>query len=165
MLVCGGQPHSGPAPHPTPCPTKRKTGTEKGWTLKSRIRISINIFLLYLLELERGQRSPGYPTLPQPYLGEPQPKSHHSGGVTHGRARGPRRCCPGSRCRRRISSAPGCSGCSCRRTPRAGTAAGGCRTDWLPRGKHRQDFNQVTKSRFPRGKNPHEGHRAAYPGR
>lgn len=58
--------------------------------------------------------------------------------VTHGRAQGPRRCCPGSRCPRRISSAPGCSGCSCRRTPRAGTAEGGCRTGWLAREKQRE---------------------------
>lgn len=120
-----------------------------------------------LLELERGQRAPGCLTLPQPlppHLGEPQPQPHRAGGVTHGRARGLRRCCPGSRCPRRTSSAPGCSGCSCRRTRRAGTAAGGCTTGWLPRGKHRQDFKQVTKCSFPWGKGV-PTRVPAYPGR
>lgn len=50
---------------------------------------------------------------------------------THGRGRGPRRCRPGSRCRRRTSSAPGCSGCWSRRTRQAGTGAGARRTDSL----------------------------------
>lgn len=62
----------------------------------------------------------------------PAPRSPR-GGVTHGTARAPRRCYPGSRCPRRISSAPGCSGCSCRRTLRAGTEEGGCRRGWLQR--------------------------------
>ena len=43
---------------------------------------------------------------------------------THGRGRGPRRCCPGSHCPRRTSSAPGCSGCWSRQTRQAGTGVG-----------------------------------------
>lgn len=53
---------------------------------------------------------------------------------THGRGPAPRRCCPGSHCLHRTSSAPGRSDCWHRQTRPAGTGVGARRMGslWAP---------------------------------
>lgn len=146
----GGKTHSGPAFHSKPSLLYVQRGEKR--RQKSAGASNSGSGSTFSSYTRAGRGGSRLPQPPPPHLGEPQPKSHGTAGVTHGRARVPHRCYPGSRCRHHISSVPGCSDCSCRRTPQAGTEVGGCRTGWLPRGKHRQDFNQATESSFPRGK-------------
>ncbi len=69
--------------------------------------------------------------------------------VTYGRAQEPRRCCPGSRCLHRTSSAPGCSGCSCKQTPQTGTEEGARKTGSLWKEKQeRRNKRNLKKEEF-----------------
>lgn len=73
--------------------------------------------------------------------------------LTHDTVRGPRHCCPGSRCRHRTSSAPGCSDYSYRQTLRPGTEEAARKMGWLGDDKKRQNSIMAGKQKKCRVKN------------